>query len=154
MVAIAQSAANWRNTHTHTLTCIAHIHSHTYINTVTTTWCQAPAQLWHSLESNFYFEDTWGRGCKPVQPEKTLDSLPADRYHIIIRGENITFRTGIEPSPSNIGGKLTWPSGRAEYGPSWSCLQSHGIHFVSLLQQDQEGPYSARPHHVVVTVLM
>ena len=28
-----------------TLTWIARIHSHTYINTVTTTWCEAPVQL-------------------------------------------------------------------------------------------------------------
>ena len=39
---MAQSAANWRNMHA--LTWIARIHSHT-LNTVTTTWCEAPAQL-------------------------------------------------------------------------------------------------------------
>ena len=35
---MAQSAENWRNMHTH-------MHSHAYINTVTTTWCEAPGQL-------------------------------------------------------------------------------------------------------------
>ena len=43
MVTIAQSTVNWRNTHTH----MDRTHSHTlyiYINTVTTTWCEAPAQ--------------------------------------------------------------------------------------------------------------
>ena len=44
MVTMAPSAANWRNTHTqsngsHTFTHIL------YINTVTTTWCEATAQL-------------------------------------------------------------------------------------------------------------
>ena len=38
---------------TRTLTWIARIHSHTYINTVTTTWCEAPAQLLQKLESIF-----------------------------------------------------------------------------------------------------
>ena len=41
MVTMAQSAANWRNTLT--VDCIAF--THTYINTVTTMWCEAPAQL-------------------------------------------------------------------------------------------------------------
>ena len=43
-------AANWRNTHTQ---FIARIQSHTYINTATTTLCEAPAQLLQKLESNF-----------------------------------------------------------------------------------------------------
>ena len=30
---------------THTITWIARIHSHTYINTVTTTWCEAMAEF-------------------------------------------------------------------------------------------------------------
>ena len=70
-------------------------------------WYKAPAQLLHNLESNFYFEGTWGRGRKPEYPEKTPDSLPANRYHIlIIRGENLTSQMGIEPSPSNIEEKI------------------------------------------------
>ena len=40
MITVAQSA--W----------IARIRSHTYINTATTTWCEAPAQLLQNLESN------------------------------------------------------------------------------------------------------
>ena len=36
---------------TRTLTWIARILSHTYINTVITTLCEAPAQLLHNLES-------------------------------------------------------------------------------------------------------
>ena len=40
MVTMAQSAANWRNTHTHVDR--THSGTHTlYINTVTTTWCSA-----------------------------------------------------------------------------------------------------------------
>ena len=77
MVTMAQSAVNWR-----TLTWITHIHSHTYINTVRTTLCEAPAQLLHNLGSNFYFKGTWERGSKPEYPEKNPDSLPANRYHI------------------------------------------------------------------------
>ena len=71
------------------LTWIAHIiHSHTDINTVTTMWHEAPAQLLQNLESNFYFDDTWGRGSKPQYPEKKKpDSLPANRYHLF--GEKI-----------------------------------------------------------------
>ena len=41
-----------------TLTPTQCIYSHTYINTVTlltTTWCEAPAQLLQNLESIFYF---------------------------------------------------------------------------------------------------
>ena len=44
MATMAQSAANWRNTHTHMDR--THLFTHTlYINTVTNTWCEAPAQL-------------------------------------------------------------------------------------------------------------
>ena len=39
---------------TRTLTWITRINSHTYINTVTSTLCKAPAQLLHNLESHFY----------------------------------------------------------------------------------------------------
>ena len=42
MVAMAQNAANWRNT-LHSLGSHTFIHSHTYINTVTATLCEAPA---------------------------------------------------------------------------------------------------------------
>ena len=44
---VAQSAANWCNTHTH----MDH-RSHIYINAVETTLCEAPAQLLQGLESN------------------------------------------------------------------------------------------------------
>ena len=55
----------------HALTWIARIHSHTYINTVSTTLCEAPAQLLHNLELlKFYFEGTSGRGTKLEYPEK------------------------------------------------------------------------------------
>ena len=48
MVAMAQSAANWRNTHTHV---DARFLSHTYMNTVTTTLWEAPAQLLDNFKS-------------------------------------------------------------------------------------------------------
>ena len=43
IVTRAQSAANWRNTHT--LTVMDRTHSLTHSNTITTTRCEAPAQL-------------------------------------------------------------------------------------------------------------
>ena len=49
--------------------------------------------------------------------EKKADSLPANRYHIIIRGDNPTSRTGIEPSSSNTDDKLAWPRTRAASDP-------------------------------------
>ena len=51
MVTMAQSVENWRR-NARTLTWIARIHSHTYtlINTVTTTLCEAPAQILQTLE--------------------------------------------------------------------------------------------------------
>ena len=73
-----------RTAATRTLTWITRIYSHTYINTVTTTLSEAPAQLLQNLESNFYFEGTRGRGNKPDYLEKTPDSLPANRYHILV----------------------------------------------------------------------
>ena len=84
---------------TRTLKWIAHIYSHTYIiNTVTTTLCEAPAQLLHNLQSNLYFEGTWGRGRKPEYPEKPPpDSLPANRYH---RLQEKIQRPGQESNPN------------------------------------------------------
>ena len=38
--------------------CGSHAFTHTYIHIVTTTLCEAPAQLLQNLESNFYFEGT------------------------------------------------------------------------------------------------
>ena len=58
MITMAQSAANWRNTHTQVV--CTHFYSYTYINTVTTTLCEAPAQLLQKLESNIYFEGICG----------------------------------------------------------------------------------------------
>ena len=43
MVTMAESAVNWRNMHTH----MDHTHLLTHSNTVTTRWCEAPAQLLH-----------------------------------------------------------------------------------------------------------
>ena len=34
------------------------LHAHTYINTVSTTLCKAPAHLLQDLETNYYFEGT------------------------------------------------------------------------------------------------
>ena len=77
---MAQSAVNWRNTHSRG----SHAFTHTYINTVTTTsQCKALAHLLHKLEYIKKIEGTWGRGSKPEYPKKTPDNLPANRYHIL-----------------------------------------------------------------------
>ena len=55
MVTMAQSHANWRNTHSRGSPAFTHT---LYINTVTTTWFEAPAQLLQNLEWIFYFEGT------------------------------------------------------------------------------------------------
>ena len=47
---------------TRTLTRLARIHSHTYINTVTTAWCEAPVQLLQNMESNFMLKVSEGGG--------------------------------------------------------------------------------------------
>ena len=53
MVTMAQSAANWRSTHTH-VDRRTHSLTQTYINIVTTMLRdEAPARLLHNLESNF-----------------------------------------------------------------------------------------------------
>ena len=46
----------------HALTWIARMHSHTYINTVTITWCEVPAQLLQNLELNLYLKVPEGLG--------------------------------------------------------------------------------------------
>ena len=64
MVIMAQSAANWRNTHTHV-----------YIGTVPTTLCEAPAQLLHNVESNskmFYTVNTLSDDYSRTQGKKML----------------------------------------------------------------------------------
>ena len=59
MVAMAETKRRELAQHAHSQAWIARIHSHTYINTVTTSLCEAPTQLLHNLESNFLFEGTW-----------------------------------------------------------------------------------------------
>ena len=51
---------------TGTLTWIARIHSHTYINTATTTWCEAPAQL-------LFFSACWVFLCFRNPPNSDVD---------------------------------------------------------------------------------
>ena len=63
MVTMAQCAANWRNTHTQ---WIARIHSRFYINTVTTTWCEASAQ-W------LFFSACWVFSCFRKPPDSDMD---------------------------------------------------------------------------------
>ena len=68
MVTVAQSIA------TRTLTWIARIHTHTYINTITTTLCEAPAQQLQNRNQMFILKVPEGRGAnwrtrrKPRQP--------------------------------------------------------------------------------------
>ena len=66
MVIIAQSATNWRNTHTpmdrtHSLT-------HFYINTVTTTCCEAPDEL-------LFLSACWVFSCFRKPPNSDMDRI-------------------------------------------------------------------------------
>ena len=61
MVTMAQSVVNWRNTHTHIYNYIARIHSHTYINTVTTTLYEAPAQQKFGIIKNIILKVPEGK---------------------------------------------------------------------------------------------
>ena len=86
-VTMAQkSAANWRSAHA------AHVdrtHSFTHLHQPQLQPRGAKRQLSYYilLEWNFHFE---GRGSKLEYPDKTPDSLPANRYRSHIRGENPT----------------------------------------------------------------
>ena len=102
MVTIDQSAANWRNTQTqadrtHPLT---HLHQHSYNH-----WLCAKLKLSYYRNWNqiYILKVPEGGGENWSTQRKNPDSLPANWYHIIIRGENPTSHTGLEPSPSNIG---------------------------------------------------
>ena len=89
MVPMAQSAP--RTGATRTLPWIARIHSHTYyINTVTTAFVRNASSAIAEFGIFFliFLKVPEGRGSKPECPEKTPDSLPANRCHIIIKGEN------------------------------------------------------------------
>ena len=54
MVTMAQSAANWSNTHTD-MDC-THLLTHftVYINTVTTTWCKRQLSYYFSVHAGFF----------------------------------------------------------------------------------------------------
>ena len=103
MVTMAHSAANWRNTHTQVdgMHSLAEWHQHSY-NRVVRKSKLSYYIIWNQI---FIFAVPEGGGSKPEYPEKTPDSLPVSH----IRGVNPASRTGIEPSPSDIGDKLTWP---------------------------------------------
>ena len=94
MVTMAQSAANWRNTHsrgshafTHTLT----IHQHSYNRVV-----RSASSVIAEFCNQIFCEGAGGtqRGSKP---EKTPDSLPANRYT-----GNILFRDIADFRKKNI----------------------------------------------------
>ena len=85
MFTMVQSEANWRNTHTpvdrtHSLT--TQLHQHSYINTVTTTLCEAPAELLHNLESTFWGKVPDGGVANWGTQRKPPTALPVNRYHI------------------------------------------------------------------------
>ena len=152
MVTMAQSAATELAQHALTLTWIARIQSHTYTNIVML--CKAPAQLLKNLTSNFYFEGTRGRGSKLEYPEKTTDSLPANRYHIILLKIQ---RPGWELNPysrSHIGDKITWPRAHAASDPlsyrmpltySDSTHQSSSVAVIGILLLFFSRIYMSRP---------
>ena len=92
MITMAQSAADWRNTHSHG--------SHAFTHTLTSTKLQplcAKRQLTYITEFgiNFYF--TRGRGSKQEYPEKNPDSLPINRWYDTL--EEKIQRPGQESNP-------------------------------------------------------
>jgi hypothetical protein len=98
---------NRRNSHGHhgskRRELAQHAHSrgsHAFTHTLTSTQLQprgAKRQLsYYRIWNRFLFEGTWGRGSKPEYPEKTPDSLSANRYHIL---EEKIQRPGRESNP-------------------------------------------------------
>ena len=102
---------------TRTLTRIARIHSltthlHQHNNNHVV---RSASSAITSFGIDFFFKVPQGAEPNRSSRRKHPDSLPANRYRIV-RGENHpTTRTGIEPSPSNIGDKLGWPRARAAW---------------------------------------
>ena len=96
MVTMAHSAANWRNTHTH----VDRTHPLTHLHQYSHKHVCAKRQLSYSAITKFgievYFEGTREWGSKPEYLEKTPDSMPANRYHVI---EEKTQRPGRESNP-------------------------------------------------------
>ena len=134
--------------------------SHAFTHTPTSTQLQprcAKRQLsYYRMWNQTLFEGTWGRGSKPEYLEKT-DSLPANQYYIFW-GENPTSWMEIEPSPSNIGDRISWARARGASDPlSYRLLplqlspsiQDYWITQVKLLQcglhftHNTKCPYSA-----------
>ena len=76
----SQSAVNWHNTHTHVdrMHSFTHLHQHSYNHVV-----RSASSAITEFGIKFYFEGIWGKGSKLEYPEKTPDSLPANRYHIL-----------------------------------------------------------------------
>ena len=96
----------------------SHAFTHTLTSTQTQPLCPKRQlryyRIWNQI---FILKVPEGGGSKPEYPEKSPDSLPANRYHNI-RGENPTSWTGLEPSPSNIGDRLAWPTAHTKSHPT------------------------------------
>ena len=116
MVTMAQSAANWRNTHTH-VDC-THLLTHFTSTQLQPRNCAKRQLSYYGIWNRiFILKVREGEGANRSTRRKIPDILPANRYHIIIREKNPTSRAGIEPSPCNIGDKLAWPRARAASDP-------------------------------------
>ena len=97
MVTMAQSTVNWRNTHTH----MDRSHSLTHLKgTVTTTLCEAPAQLLvlQTLESILKVPEGGGANRRTQRNPVPSNSLPANRFHILLLEEKIQ-RPGRDSNP-------------------------------------------------------
>ena len=142
MVIMAQSAANWRNTHTHMdrTHSLTHLHQSTQF---TTTWCEAPAHL-------LFFSACWV--CMPNGNSKSHSSS-AKRLHklsfvggyrrttIHIRNKTCLLLpvTLFEPSNWQMSPVFStrrrkarlWPSDTMQSNP----IQNNPIHAIQRLQR-------------------
>ena len=96
MVTVAQSAANWRNTHTDVDRTHSLLTSSAQLQPRCAT--EAPAQPLQNLKSNCTLKTPEGGGRQTGVPgEKIPTALPADRYHVLL--EEKIQRPGRESSP-------------------------------------------------------
>ena len=115
MATMAQSAANWHNIHSRG----SHAFTHTsYINTATTTLCEAPAQLLQILESIVLF---W-RNLRDGGANRSTRRKPqtAGPLIVITYLEEKIQRPGRESNPhppTLVHDKLAWPRARAASHP-------------------------------------
>ena len=110
-MAQSQSAANWRNTLTH----VDHMHSLTHLHQQLRPCCgEAPAQLLQNWESNFILKVPDGGGVNRSIRRKFSTAYLLIGFTYKRRKFDVPDGSRrLEPSPSNIGDRLTRPRVRA-----------------------------------------